>query len=78
VGDAAGKPVRYQAMDPAEFRDAMLSGGTPGQVADFYSAMYEGIRNDWAADVTDDVQRITGRPPISFAAYARAAAAQWR
>ncbi|WP_336157766.1 NmrA family NAD(P)-binding protein [Amycolatopsis sp. VC5-11] len=78
VGAAAGKPVRYQAMDPAEFRDALLRGGTPGPVADFYAAMYEGIRNDWAADVTDDVQRITGRPPVSFADYASAAAALWR
>ncbi|GAA1025595.1 NAD(P)H-binding protein [Amycolatopsis albidoflavus] len=78
VAEAAGKPVRYQAMDPAEFREALLGGGTPGQVADFYAAMYEGIRNDWAADVTDDVQRITGRPPVSFADYARAAAALWR
>ncbi|WP_409179883.1 NmrA family NAD(P)-binding protein [Amycolatopsis sp. VS8301801F10] len=78
VGAAAGKPVRYRAMDPAEFREAMLGGGIPGQVADFYAAMYEGIRNDRAAEVTDDVQRITGRPPVSFAAYARAAAALWR
>ncbi|WP_406631566.1 NmrA family NAD(P)-binding protein [Amycolatopsis sp. WGS_07] len=78
VGEAAGKPVRYRAMDPDEFREAMLGGGTPGHVADLYAAMYEGIRNDLAADVTDDVQRITGRPPVSFADYARAAAALWR
>ncbi|MGW4397774.1 NmrA family NAD(P)-binding protein [Amycolatopsis nivea] len=78
VGAAAGKRVRYQAMDPAEFREALLCGGTPGPVADFYAAMYEGIRNDWAADVTDDVLRITGRPPVSFADYARDAAALWR
>ena len=78
VGDAAGKPVRYQAMDPAEFREAMLDGGTPAHVADFYATMYEGIRKDCAADVTDDVQQITGRPPVSFAGYARAAAALWR
>ncbi|MGW7535139.1 NmrA family NAD(P)-binding protein [Amycolatopsis sp. NPDC054798] len=78
VSDAAGKPVRYQAMDPAEFREALLNGGTPGHVADFYAAMYEGIRNDWAANVTDDVQQITRRPPISFADYARAAASRWR
>ncbi|WP_116200158.1 NmrA family NAD(P)-binding protein [Amycolatopsis circi] len=78
VGEAAGKPVRYQAMDPVEFREALLGGGTPGQVADFYATMYEGIRNDSAAEVTDDVQRLTGRPPISFADYARAAAALWR
>lgn len=78
VGDAAGKPVRYQAMDPDAFREAMLGGGTPGQVADFYATMYEGIRNDSAAAVTDDVQRITGRPPVSFADYARAAADLWR
>ncbi len=61
-------------MYPAEFREALLCGGTPGPIADFYAAMYEGIRNDWAADV----QRITGRPPVSFADYARAAAALWR
>jgi len=78
VADAAGKPVRYQAMDPAEFRETMLGAGTPGHVADLYAAMYEGIRNNWAAEVTGEVQRITGRPPVSFADYARAAAARWR
>ncbi|WP_370936628.1 hypothetical protein [Amycolatopsis sp. cg13] len=70
--------MRYQAMDPADFHEALLGGGTPGQVADFHAAIYEGIRNDCAADVTDDVQRITGRPPVSFADYARAAAGLWR
>ncbi|WP_037360762.1 NmrA family NAD(P)-binding protein [Amycolatopsis orientalis] len=78
VSDAAGKPVRYQATDPAEFRETLLLGGASGQIADFYAALYEGIRNDWAAEVTDDVQRITGRAPVSFAGYARAAAARWR
>lgn len=60
-GRGRGKTLRHQAMYPAEFREALLCGGTPGPIADFYAAMYEGIRNDWAADV----QRITGRPPVS-------------
>ncbi|EFL11702.1 NAD(P)H-binding protein [Streptomyces sp. AA4] len=79
VGDAAGENrCRKQAMDPAEFREAMLRGGIPGHVADFYAALYEGIRNNLAADVTGEVQRITGRPPVSFADYANAVAALWR
>lgn len=78
VAEAAGKPVRYQAMAPAEFREAMLGGGAPAHVADFYATMYEGIRNGWAADVTTDVEQITGRPPVSFSDYARATAPVWR
>ncbi|MGW4126067.1 NAD(P)H-binding protein [Nocardia sp. NPDC004711] len=77
VADAARRPVRYQAMAPAEFREAMLGGGAPGHVAEFYATMYEGIRNGWASDVSADVEQITGRSPVSFGDYARATAPVW-
>ncbi|MFE3280807.1 NmrA family NAD(P)-binding protein [Nocardia sp. NPDC059239] len=78
VADAAGKPVRYQAITPTEFREAILAGGAPAHIAEFYAIMYEGIRNGWAADVSADVEQITGRPPVSFGDYVRATAPVWR
>ena len=57
-------------------------GGEPGEF-DFYvlalswspgfCATAEGAENR----VTDEVERVTGRPPVDLAAFARATAAAW-
>jgi uncharacterized protein YbjT (DUF2867 family) len=70
VSEAAGRALRYDAIDPEEFLDRFLAAGFPAHVADFYAAMYGDIRRGWASAVSDDVARITGREPISFRRYA--------
>ncbi|KAB2375368.1 NmrA family NAD(P)-binding protein [Actinomadura montaniterrae] len=78
VSASAGRQVRYRPIAPDEFRSTALGAGVPVHVVDFYAAMYDGIRQGWAAQPTDDVLHVTGRAPIAFAEYARGAVGAWR
>ncbi|MFC5179851.1 NAD(P)H-binding protein [Actinomadura harenae] len=70
IGEALGKHVRYEGLSREDARAAMLGGGhmTP-EIAD-------SLLNLWAkyvgrpAEISPEVERITGRPPRSFAEWA--------
>lgn len=78
VSASAGRRVRYQPLDLDEFCSTALATGMPVHTMYSYAGMYDGIRRGWAAQPTDDVLRVTGRTPVAFADYARAAAEAWR
>ncbi len=65
--------VFEDVTDEAWRAEAIESGWDPPD-ADTLIELFRLIRGGSMAEVTDDVQRVTGRPPIAFAAYARAAA----
>jgi len=65
------RPIRYTNIDDASFRRTLLEDGMPGDYADLVVAMFAVVRAGRAAQVTDSVQSVTGRPPRTFADYAR-------
>ena len=78
IGEAAGREVRYVDVAPEEMRRGMVEGGVPGDYADLLMGLFKGIRAGWNAVVDDSVERVLGRPQISFADYARDNADAWR
>jgi uncharacterized protein YbjT (DUF2867 family) len=79
ISCVAGRRIRYVETDRTPIRDALIAAGAPAETAERNSEMYTrafssstyGVRND-------DVLRVTGRPPVSFAEFAVGAAAAWR
>ena len=65
IGEALGRPLRYEELDPATARAAI----SPYAPADLLFDMWE-KHLDKPALVTDAVARITGRPPRSVAQWA--------
>jgi len=68
IGEAIGKPVRYDELTDAQAREA-LKPIVPGWVMDAvvgYWAHTDGV----PAPITDEVQRITGAAPRSFKQWA--------
>lgn len=65
IGEALGRPLRYEELDPAAAREA-ISPYAPGDVL---FATWE-RHLDTPAPVTDTVRRVTGRPPRSVAEWA--------
>jgi len=68
IGEAIGKPVRYEELTDAQAREA-LKPIVPEWVMDAvvgYWAHTDGV----PAPITDEVQRITGAPPRSFKQWA--------
>jgi NAD(P)H dehydrogenase (quinone) len=64
-GDEVAARLGVQRLDPplAEWRDAVVAGGLDPWLADSTVALYEAVARDALADVSLDVERVTGRPP---------------
>jgi uncharacterized protein YbjT (DUF2867 family) len=75
---AAGRPIRYLAVEDAAFIDSLAGAGMPRDYASFIAAIFHPVREGWAAGVTPDVATLTGTAPRSLAAYAADHAARFR
>jgi uncharacterized protein YbjT (DUF2867 family) len=76
IGAAAGHPIRYVDVPEAAAREAMA--GMPPVMIEWFMSLNHVIKQGWAAGVTDDVQRVTGRAPRRFADFVVENAAVWR
>lgn len=62
LSDATGRPVRYVDLAPEDFRRGMEAAGMPPWMASALTELEQTYRAHRAEVVTDDVQRVTGRP----------------
>jgi len=62
-----GRPVHDAAPNPDVFRSTLAQVGVPSFIIDYFIPIYGMIARGAAADVTDDVRRLTGRPPRALA-----------
>jgi uncharacterized protein YbjT (DUF2867 family) len=78
LGAAMGRPVEYVDVAPDAFRETMLGYGLQQWLVDGLANMFEDYRRSgpdgYAAQATETVQRITGRPARSLDALL----AEWR
>jgi hypothetical protein len=80
AGDERGErprdPLRRRARGGA--KKAMLDMGMPAWMVDGMMELHGIDKAGYAAVVTDAVQTITGRAPVSFPAFAQKHAARWK
>jgi uncharacterized protein YbjT (DUF2867 family) len=62
-----GRPVHDAAPTPDIFRSTLAQVGVPPFIAEYLIPVYGLIARGAAAGVTDDVHRLTGRPPRALA-----------
>ena len=55
----------------------MRAGGMPRAMVEVALGIYTAARLGLAADLTDDVARVTGRQPRTFSAFAHDARTAW-
>jgi uncharacterized protein YbjT (DUF2867 family) len=66
-----GRPIRYVDVPPETARDSMEKAGMPAWNARAVAELYRLFAAGKTASVTDTIQRVTGRSPISFEQFAR-------
>lgn len=66
IGSVLGRPLRFQEVPPEFVRERFIAAGFPVEFADAFIA-YQAATVDRPALVTNDVEKILGRPPESFA-----------
>lgn len=75
---AVGRPIKYVETDRTPIREALLSAGAPFETAEHNSQLYvQAFSSGFFGALNDDVQRVTGRLPTSFAEFAAGAATAW-
>jgi len=70
IVQATGKDVRYVPIEDEQFRASMAAIGAPPQYIALMSNLYSTVRAGWTEQVTDTVQRVLGRAPITLEQFA--------
>jgi uncharacterized protein YbjT (DUF2867 family) len=78
VGEAIGRPVRYQPVSFEQANAAMAGMGMPPWLVELMDSLNRVIAAGWAAAVSPDVQALLGRAPIDARRFAADNAAVWR
>jgi len=78
LGEVTGRKVNYVDVPEAAAQKAMLDMGMPAWMVDAMMELHGIDKAGYAAHVTDTVQKVTGRAPVSFAQFARQNAAAWK
>jgi uncharacterized protein YbjT (DUF2867 family) len=68
---AAGKPVRYVDLSPEAFRQALLKAGFPEWRAEGLVALFSECAAGRMDVLTDVVQTVAGKQPVTFDEFAR-------
>lgn len=71
LSDVQGRPVRFVDETLDEAYASRASYGAPDWQVDAWVSTYTAIASDVMAGVTDDVERVTGTPPIGLAEVLR-------
>lgn len=74
ISQAAGRTVSYHGISEEDMIAGAIKNGLPESAAGFMAMLYTVVRNGWAAGITEDVRRVTGRPAVSFAVFAKQSA----
>ncbi|SEN91807.1 ergot alkaloid biosynthesis protein, AFUA_2G17970 family [Paenibacillus sophorae] len=79
IGAAAGRTIQHVNISTEELAAGMMKFGMAEDYAHFLAGLDEAIRLHGTEDqVTDTVQRVTGRPPKSLKDFAIAHASHWK
>lgn len=72
LANALGTPLRYVDVPDAVAGEQMVKAGVPAYAAQGLVEVLEAVRAGECEDQTDDVERITGRPPQTFEMWCHA------
>jgi len=68
---AIGRPVKYVNVTPEDFKKSLLGWGIPEYMADGLNEFFAAIRAGYCAVVTNTVEEVAQRKPISFDNFVR-------
>ena len=78
ISEAAHRPVRHVHVTAAQLGERLQGFGVPAGYAALLTGLDEKIKNGAEDRVTSVVEDVTGKPPKSFADFARDNAEFWR
>ncbi len=71
LSSVLGKPVKFADVPPEAARDSILNAGIPPAYVDAILDLYAAMKAGRADVVTDTVEKVTGKKPGTFEAWAK-------
>jgi uncharacterized protein YbjT (DUF2867 family) len=78
IGARIGKPVRFEALSDEEERRQLVARNRPPHMVDAILSIFRAVREGRMAELTDTVERVLGRKPLSFDRWVEQYAAAFR
>lgn len=75
IGKASGRAIRFQQIPHVDFTAGLAGQDIPPDFVWLLNELFSEVLDGRNESITDDVQRVLGRPPRDFAAYANETAA---
>jgi uncharacterized protein YbjT (DUF2867 family) len=77
IAGVTGKPVKHNDIDRDVWIQGSVAAGVPAEYGEMLRMLTETIASGMGARPNDNVEKVTGAPPITFADFARRAAPAW-
>ncbi|MDT5182080.1 MAG: hypothetical protein QOI29_238 [Mycobacterium sp.] len=77
IAAVSGRPVRYNDIDQEAWISGALGAGVPADYAVMLRWLTGAIITGNGSTLNDDVEQVTGRPPITFRGFAERNAHAW-
>jgi uncharacterized protein YbjT (DUF2867 family) len=77
IADVTGQPAKHNDIDRDAWIDGTVAAGVPAAYGEVLRMLTETIASGHGSRPNNDVENVTGRPPISFADFARRTAPAW-
>ena len=77
IAGVTGKPVKHNDIDRDVWIQGTVAAGVPAEYGEMLRMLTETIASGMGSRPNDNVQTVTGAPPIRFADFARRSAPAW-
>jgi uncharacterized protein YbjT (DUF2867 family) len=77
IGRVTGRSVRHIDIDRVLWLDGVIASGVPAEYGEVLQMLTETISSGGGARPNDDIEKVTGVPPRTFADFAKRAAVAW-
>jgi len=78
ISEVVGREIRYVDVPESATRQAMEGMGMHPALVDWLMSLHHVVKQGWAAELTDDVRRLTGHAPRRFVDFVAEQAAVLR
>jgi uncharacterized protein YbjT (DUF2867 family) len=77
IADVTGKPVKHNDIDRDVWIQRSVAAGVPAEYGEMLRMLTETIASGMGSRPNDNIEKVTGAPPIKFADFARRTAQAW-
>jgi uncharacterized protein YbjT (DUF2867 family) len=77
IADVTGKPMKHDDIDRDVWIQGSVAAGVPADYGEMLRKLTETIASGDGSRPNDNIEKVTGAPPIKFADFARRTAQAW-